>query len=200
MTLKVDDIDSNENSVLDSVKNISIVYVLAREDKADIVKFGSTRVSAKSRAVNYTDGGWHVVNEIEVPTMLQFYVERYAHDFLKKKGYCLPPEVTSGTANEIFMCTSEFAVEAVESAYSHIFDQVEKMFSRNIEVEVRPYQQTIKDQKIRIANLESKLNSQSKMANEIKEIIDFYDLNLNKGKKDFVRFAGALHAVYEKYK
>jgi len=196
----MNDIKVEANSPFGSINSNSIVYVLAREDRADLVKVGSTRVSAQSRANNYTDGGWHVINELEVPTMLQFYVEHYAHDFLKKRGKWLPPAITSGTASEIFMCSSELAIEAVERAFNYIFDQAQRILIMDIEKEASEHEEYIKAQQIRIKNLTSRVRAQEKMIVEIKKTMDFYDPNINKGKKDSIRFSEELSAVYRKFK
>jgi len=205
----MNDIKVEANSPFGSINSNSIVYVLAREDKADIVKVGSTRVSAKSRANNYTDGGWHVVNELEVPTMLQFYVEHYAHDFLKKRGKWLPPGITSGTASEIFTCSSELAIEAVETAFNYIFDQAQRLLVMDIDKEGPEHQkllgtqqkhkESIKNQQIRIEDLTSRVRAQEKIIADIKKTMDFYDPNINKGKKDLIRFSEELAAVYKRY-
>ena len=97
---------------------MSIIYALYRRDESrhNLTKVGSTKISADSRAVNYTDGEWLKYFECEVSSHIQFAVERTTHRILRNKGYWLDPRVTNGTAQEIFTCEPEEAKRAIIEA------------------------------------------------------------------------------------
>lgn len=109
-------------SQIKSIAETSIIYVLTRQqDTSSILsKVGSSKVSAQSRAQNYTDGGWVVYHEILVPSVLQFLVEHFAHRILKDKGFWLDPKITNGSASEVFLCEPTIAKEAVDISWENI--------------------------------------------------------------------------------
>jgi T5orf172 domain len=92
----------------------SWVYVLRRESHASMCKVGFTSVSAKSRALEYTDGEWIVFAEYSVPNWLAKDVEKEAHLQLSK--YWLDPKLTGGSATEVFLCEPELAEIAIQIA------------------------------------------------------------------------------------
>lgn len=96
----------------------SIIYALYRssETRHNLTKVGSTKISADSRAANYTDGEWIKYFDFEVSSHVQFAVERTAHKILRNKGFWLDPRVTNGTAQEIFTCEPEEAKKAIIDA------------------------------------------------------------------------------------
>jgi len=124
-------------SIVESLSEKSIIYVLKRADHDEISKVGSTKISAQSRAQNYTDGDWTVFFEITVPSVVQFIVERFAHDILKKNGYWLDPKITGGSATEVFFCEPEIAMSAVENAW--IKTREETLVQLGVSKEVIPF-------------------------------------------------------------
>ncbi len=96
----------------------AVVYVLHRQDgsRHNLTKVGSTRISADSRAANYTDGGWTAYFTAEVSAHVRYAVEKTAHSILSEKGFWLDPTITGGTAQEIFTCTPQEAKDAIFSA------------------------------------------------------------------------------------
>ncbi len=102
----------------------SVVYVLSRDGTSNVSKVGSTRISSKSRAADYTDGGWRVFFELEVAGPLRFYIERTAHEILTEQGYWLDPGMTGGSAKELFTCHPNLAKAAVESSFQKSIDQM----------------------------------------------------------------------------
>jgi hypothetical protein len=95
----------------------AFVYVLYRDNGYGKIysKVGSTRLSAGSRANDYTDGGWHVFDEMPIHPAIRYHVERQSHEILK--NHWLDPSMTGGTAREIFSCSPEEAANAVREAY-----------------------------------------------------------------------------------
>lgn len=102
----------------------SVVYVLSRDGTSNVSKVGSTRISSKSRASDYTDGGWTVFFELEVAGPLRFYIERTAHEMLTDQGYWLDPGMTGGSAKELFTCHPNLAKAAVENSFQKSIDQM----------------------------------------------------------------------------
>jgi len=96
----------------------AIVYVLHRQggQSHKLAKVGSTKISAESRASNYTDGGWTSYYTAEVSVHIRYAVEKAAHNILKQNGHWLDPSVTGGSAHEIFTCSPQDAKNAVERA------------------------------------------------------------------------------------
>lgn len=107
----------------------AIVYVLHRQGGSShkLAKVGSTKISAESRAANYTDGGWASFYTAEVSAHIRYAVEKEAHNILKQGGHWLDPAITGGTANEIFTCSPHEAKIAVERAI-HIVKRDLKSF------------------------------------------------------------------------
>ena len=103
-----------------SLNSNSIIYVLSRSSNDKISKIGSTKVSAESRANDYTDGEWSVYSQITVPSIFHFTVEKFSHEILKQKGYWLDPKISGGSANEIFLCEPITAMDAVEGSWSSV--------------------------------------------------------------------------------
>jgi hypothetical protein len=95
---------------------MSVVYVLKREDKPGISKVGRSDNSGKTRAGNYTDGNWKVHKEFEVPVFLAKPIEEKAHVLLKAQGHWLDPEITAGSAREVFTCDPKTAELKVKEA------------------------------------------------------------------------------------
>ena len=95
---------------------MSVVYVLKREDKPGISKVGRSDNSGKIRAGNYTDGNWKVHKEFEVPVFLAKPIEEKAHVLLKAQGHWLDPEITAGSAREVFTCGPKTAELKVKEA------------------------------------------------------------------------------------
>jgi cell division septum initiation protein DivIVA len=96
----------------------AIIYVLHRQggQSHKLAKVGSTKISAESRASNYTDGGWVSYYTAEVSVHIRYAVEKEAHNILKQNGHWLDPSVTGGSAQEIFTCSPQDAKNAVERA------------------------------------------------------------------------------------
>ena len=96
----------------------AIVYVLHRQggQSHKLAKVGSTKISAESRASNYTDGGWTSYYTAEVSVHIRYAVEKAAHNILKQNGHWLDPSVTGGSAQEIFTCSPQDAKNAVDRA------------------------------------------------------------------------------------
>ena len=63
----------------------AFVYVLYRDNGYGKIysKVGSTRLSAGSRANDYTDGGWRVFDEMPIHPAIRYHVERQSHEILK---------------------------------------------------------------------------------------------------------------------
>lgn len=96
----------------------AVVYVLHRRDSSshNLTKVGSTRISADSRAANYTDGGWAAYFAAEVSAHVRYAVEKKAHSILSEKGFWVDPTIFGGTAQEIFNCTPLDAKDAILAA------------------------------------------------------------------------------------
>lgn len=120
--INIQDRNSVDLVDLKSITDLSIIYVLTRKNDASSVlsKVGSSKISAQSRAQNYTDGDWVVYYEIKVPSVLQFSVEHFAHEILKGKGCWLDPKITGGSANEVFICDPVIARDAVNDSWNNI--------------------------------------------------------------------------------
>ena len=99
---------------------MSVVYVLKREDKPGISKVGRSDNSGKTRAGNYTDGKWKVHKEFEVPVFLAKPIEEKAHALLKAQGHWLDPEITAGSAQEVFTCDPKTAELKVKEAIKKV--------------------------------------------------------------------------------
>ena len=99
---------------------MSVVYVLKREDKPGISKVGRSDNSGKTRAGNYTDGKWKVHKEFEVPVFLAKPIEEKAHVLLKAQGHWLDPEITAGSAREVFTCDPKTAELKVKEAIKKV--------------------------------------------------------------------------------
>mgnify|MGYP000911210432 CR=1 FL=1 len=95
---------------------MSIIYILKRDDRPELLKVGKSLNSAFSRAKSYTDGQWKVVTEFDVPPSILNAIEKKAHEILKNNGHWLAPNVTDGSAREIFVCDISSAEEAVKEA------------------------------------------------------------------------------------
>lgn len=107
-----------KNINAETISGEAIIYVLGRADNENISKVGSTKISAESRASSYTDGDWTVHSTLSVPSILQFTVERFSHEVLKKLGHWLPPNASGGSAMEIFTCPPAVAKIALDQAWS----------------------------------------------------------------------------------
>jgi len=96
----------------------AVVYVLHRRDGSshNLTKVGSTRISADSRAANYTDGGWVAYFTAEVSAHVRYAVEKKAHSILSERGFWLDPTILGGTAQEIFTCSPQDAKDAILAA------------------------------------------------------------------------------------
>ena len=104
----------------------AVVYVLHRQDgsRHNLTKVGSTKISADSRAASYTDGGWVAYFTAEVSAHVRYAVEKKAHFILSEKGLWLDPNITGGTAHEIFTCTPREAREAILSAIQMVREEL----------------------------------------------------------------------------
>ncbi len=109
----------------------AFVYVLYRDNGYGRIfsKVGSTRLSAGSRANDYTDGGWQVFDEMPIHPAIRYHVERQSHEILK--SHWLDPSMTGGTAREIFTCSPEEAVMAVREAYKQSSTNILKSIFRD---------------------------------------------------------------------
>ncbi len=104
----------DELVLVSELEGFGCVYVLKRIKHREMCKVGFTSVSAKSRAGDYTDGGWIVHAEFQMPAWLARLVEKEAHAQLDE--YWLDPKLTGGSANEVFLCSPQVAEVAVEIA------------------------------------------------------------------------------------
>jgi hypothetical protein len=109
----------------------AFVYVLYRDNGYGKIysKVGSTRLSAGSRANDYTDGGWQVFDEMPIHPAIRYHVERQSHEILK--SHWLDPSMTGGTAREIFTCSPEEAAYAVREAYKISSNNILKSIIRD---------------------------------------------------------------------
>lgn len=116
----------------------AVVYVLHRRDgsRLNLTKVGSTRISADSRAANYTDGGWTAYFTTEVSAHVRYAIEKEAHSILKEKGFWLDPTTTGGTAQEIFICSPQEAKDAIFLSIQTINKQISDYINYDIAEEL----------------------------------------------------------------
>lgn len=168
------------------------VYILSRAGQENLCKIGFTGVGAGTRASDYTDGRWTVHKEFEMPLWLARVTEEAAHEELAE--YWLDPDITGGTATEIFQIAADkaeiFVGTAIEKqrgiaiqslGYDQQLldavraDRVEDLVE-DCEAKQAQSLETIKELEAKIASLRSTLASSGQINDRLKE-----DLEKSKG-------------------
>jgi hypothetical protein len=153
------------------------VYVLSRPKHPNFSKVGVTKISAKSRAENYTDGEWEIYEEFEMPIFLARLTERTAHQQLSE--YWFDPKITGGTANEVFLCPPDVASIAVAIGKDEAQKQIFKSLGLPLDTPDLIKRQLSDCKKINSTH-NSKIQYDSNLALKNDEIIKQNKLYLNK--------------------